>query len=101
MTSLSLWQRLRSRWVPTQTWGQWEAVPFSEVEDSLGLRILVQALVLVGIMATDVAASTWNSLWAVPLSVMGATWSWHSRRQRNILAKFGIAWACWWCWPCF
>lgn len=91
MTSLSLWQRLRSRWVPTQTWGQWEAVPFSEVEDSLGLRILVQALVLVGIMATDVAASTWNSLWAVPLSVMGATWSWHSRRQRNILAKFGIA----------
>ena len=61
------------------------------VEDSVWLRILVQALVSVGILATDVAASTQNSLWAIPLSLIGATWSWSCRRRRNIAAKFGIA----------
>lgn len=62
-----------------------------EAEDSLPLRILVQALVLVGIVATDVAASTSNSFWAIPLSIVGAVWSGYSRRQRNTLVKFGIA----------
>lgn len=62
-----------------------------EVEDSVLLRILVQALVTVGIVATAVAASTWNSIWAVPLSAIGATWSWYRRRERNISTKFCIA----------
>jgi protein-glutamine gamma-glutamyltransferase len=60
-------------------------------EDSIWLRVFVQALVIVGIIATDTAAGTWNSLWAVPLSLIGASWSWYSRRRRNIPVKFGIA----------
>lgn len=51
----------------------------------------MQALVVVGIVATDVAAETQNSFWAMPLSLVGATWSWHNRRQRNIAVKFCIA----------
>lgn len=62
-----------------------------EVEDSLWLRVLVQALVAVGIIATDVAAYTQISFWAVPLSMVGATWSWYRRRHRNIPVKFAIA----------
>lgn len=63
----------------------------AEVEDSLWLRGFVQALVIVGILATDTAAGTWNSLWAIPLSILGAVWSSYRRRQRNIPVKFGIA----------
>jgi transglutaminase-like putative cysteine protease len=48
-------------------------------------------MVLVGIAATDVAASTQMSLWALPLSIAGATWSWYRRRKRNIGVKFCIA----------
>lgn len=65
--------------------------PSPAIEDSLWLRIAVQALVSVGIAATDVAASGMNSLWAIPLSIAGATWSWYSRRRKNLAAKFGIA----------
>jgi protein-glutamine gamma-glutamyltransferase len=65
--------------------------PSPTIEDSLWLRIAVQALVSVGIAATDVAASSMNSLWAIPLSIAGATWSWYGRRRRNLVAKFGIA----------
>jgi transglutaminase-like putative cysteine protease len=66
-------------------------MPLAEVEDSILLRVLVQALVVVGIVATDVAAETQNSFWAVPLSLVGATWSWYCRRDRNIPVKFCIA----------
>ncbi|MBW4622431.1 MAG: DUF3488 and DUF4129 domain-containing transglutaminase family protein [Cyanosarcina radialis HA8281-LM2] len=64
-----------------------------EIEDSLWLRVLVQALVIVGIIATDVAAASANvmSWWAIPLSIVGATWSWYRRRDRNIAVKFLIA----------
>ena len=62
-----------------------------EIEESLLLRVLVQAMVLTGIAATDVAASTGMSAWAMPLSLMGAFWSWQQRHQRNIAAKFCIA----------
>lgn len=78
----SLFARLRE---------QLTALPKTVPEDSLLLRILVQALVIVGIIATDVAAQTQMSLWAVPLSIAGATWSWYRRRDRNIPAKFLIA----------
>ena len=76
---------LRSRW------RQIAAMPLAEVEDSILLRVLVQALVVVGIVATDVAAETQNSFWAVPLIFVGAIWSWYSRRARNIPVKFCIA----------
>ena len=62
-----------------------------EVEDSIWLRILVQLLVVVGIIATDVAAETSISLWAVPASILGAGWSWYHRRNSNIPVKFCIA----------
>ncbi len=70
---------------------QMAAAPSLEVEDSMLLRVLVQALVIVGIVATDIAAQTLNSIWAVPLSLVGATWSWRSRRERNVSVKFCIA----------
>ena len=62
-----------------------------EVEESFLLRVLVQAMVLVGIAATDVSASTGMSAWAMPLSLMGAFWSWQHRHRRNTAAKFCIA----------
>jgi protein-glutamine gamma-glutamyltransferase len=70
---------------------QMAAMPRIPPEDSLLLRILVQAMVSVGILATDVAAETQMSLWAIPLSIAGATWSWYHRRDRNIGMKFLLA----------
>ncbi len=60
-------------------------------EDSILLRIGVQVLVCIGIMATDTAASTVHSAWAIPLSLMGGFWSWRQRHRRNTPAKIGIA----------
>ena len=60
-------------------------------EDSLLFRVLVQAMVSIGILATDVAAETQMSWWAVPLSIVGATWSWRQRHRPQIALKFGMA----------
>lgn len=60
-------------------------------EQSWLFRLCVQCLVSIGILATDLAAGTQNSLWAIPLSFGGATWSYFHRDSRNLLAKFGIA----------
>lgn len=68
-----------------------ESPPSHQVEESLLLRILVQLMVLVGIVATDVAASTQMSVWAIPLSIAGAVWSWRRRHQRDTVTKFLIA----------
>lgn len=62
-----------------------------EVEESLILRVAVQVLVIIGILATDVAGQTSHALWAVPLSLLGGAWSWRMRRRPNIGAKFFIA----------
>jgi protein-glutamine gamma-glutamyltransferase len=70
---------------------QMAMMPRTSPEESLLLRILVQSMVVVGIVATDIAAETQMSLWAVPLSILGATWSWYHRHGRNIGAKFGLA----------
>ncbi|NJO48862.1 MAG: hypothetical protein HC840_04595 [Leptolyngbyaceae cyanobacterium RM2_2_4] len=77
-------------------WQRFQNLPLPEPEDSIPLRVLVQLLVTVGIIATDVASldvANWSglSLWAVPLSVVGATWSYYCRRSRNIPVKFCIA----------
>ncbi len=60
------------------------------------MRVMAQALVVVGIIALDVAAAnaaeaTGRSFWAVPLSILGAVWSWQHRRDRNIAMKFCLA----------
>jgi len=60
-------------------------------EESILLRVLVQLLVFIGIAATDVAASQTFSLWAVPLSAVGAGWGWYARKRRNLPVKFCIA----------
>ncbi|NJO78162.1 MAG: DUF3488 domain-containing protein [Cyanobacteria bacterium RM1_2_2] len=70
--------------------------PPPEPEDSIPLRVCVQALVTVGIIATDFAAidsadALRISFWAVPVSAVGAIWSWRQRRKRNIPVKFCIA----------
>jgi len=72
---------------------RWEQLPRPEPESSILLRVLVQMLVVVGIIATDIAAETETpiSLWAIPLSLIGATWSWYKRRDRNITVKFLLA----------
>jgi transglutaminase-like putative cysteine protease len=70
---------------------RFESSPLPEAEDSVLLRVLAQAMVLVGIIATDVAAETEISFWAVPLSIAGAIWSWKQRRKRNTAVKFLIA----------
>lgn len=81
--------------LPLPVWKQWRkqrlATPIVEVEDSILLRVLVQALVIVGIIATDIAAETQLSFWAIPMSIVGATFSWYRRRDRNIAVKFCIA----------
>ncbi|MBX2865708.1 MAG: DUF3488 domain-containing protein [Leptolyngbyaceae cyanobacterium MAG.088] len=84
-------QSLRSPWRQRLS-----ALPSSVSEDSILLRVLVQCLVTVGICSLIVAASgvtdtsVWNLL-AIPFSMLGAYWSWRSRRRRNIAAKFLIA----------
>jgi hypothetical protein len=65
--------------------------PLIEVEDSIFLRVLVLALVILGIVATDIAAETSFSFWALPLSGVGAIWSYYRRRDRNVAIKFCIA----------
>jgi transglutaminase-like putative cysteine protease len=61
------------------------------VEGSIALRVLVLALVIVGIVATDIAAETQLSFWSVPLSMVGAIWSYYHRHNRNVSVKFCIA----------
>ena len=70
---------------------QMSMMPKVAPEESLLLRVLVQLMVVVGIIATDIAAETQLSLWAIPLSLLGANWSWYHRHGRNIGAKFGLA----------
>ncbi|NJN62800.1 MAG: DUF3488 domain-containing protein, partial [Coleofasciculaceae cyanobacterium RL_1_1] len=48
-------------------------------------------MVTIGIIATDVAAETTLSFWAVPLSLFGAWWSWSQRSKRNMPVKFLLA----------
>jgi transglutaminase-like putative cysteine protease len=78
----SFWQRMTSQ-------------PLPKTEESVRLRVLSQAMVLLGIIATDVAANVTDepsmSLWAIPLSIAGAYWSWRQRKRRNVTTKFCIA----------
>ncbi|HAA28399.1 MAG TPA: transglutaminase [Cyanobacteria bacterium UBA8553] len=84
-------RQLRRLPVFSQLWQRLEAMPVQETENSIWLRVLVQGLVIVGIVATDIVAETQTSFWAVPLSIVGATWSWYHRRERNIAVKFLLA----------
>lgn len=73
-----------------------DSTPVADIEDSILLRVLVQVLVSIGILATDLAAAdvvdqSGISIWAIPLSWVGAFWSWQHRRKRNIATKFMIA----------
>ncbi len=74
-----------------QIQGQIEAAPRPQTEESQLFRVLVQLMVIVGIVATDIAAQTNWSIWAIPLSIIGAISSWHRRHQRNITLKFVLA----------
>ncbi|MBF2028866.1 MAG: DUF3488 domain-containing protein [Oscillatoriales cyanobacterium C42_A2020_001] len=65
--------------------------PLPKTEESLLLRVLTQAMVIVGIIATDVAAETQMSAWAVPLTILAGYWSWTHRHKHNIATKFMIA----------
>ncbi len=75
----------------SQLWRRIETAPKPIPEDSLWLRVLVQLLVIAGIVATDVAIEEPLNLWAIPVSILGATWSWFRRRHRNVPIKFCIA----------
>lgn len=65
--------------------------PPKQVEDSITLRVLVLALVIMAIAAIDIAAETRYSFWGLPLSVVGSIWSYYHRHQRNITVKLFIA----------
>ncbi|MDX2243637.1 MAG: DUF3488 and DUF4129 domain-containing transglutaminase family protein [Leptolyngbyaceae cyanobacterium bins.302] len=86
----------RGNWVRSlpgikKIWHRLESQPLPEVEESILLRVLTQAMVIVGILATDIAAETQASIWAIPLTMLGGYWSWSHRRRRNIITKFCIA----------
>ncbi|MBF2058097.1 MAG: DUF3488 domain-containing protein [Cyanobacterium sp. T60_A2020_053] len=72
---------------------QIKALPAPLTEESILLRVLVQLMVIVGVIATDVAAVTDfpMSIWAIPLSVTGAIVSWRRRKKKNIALKFILA----------
>lgn len=94
--STSLSQRARSIPGLSHLWQRLQNTPLPEPEDSIPLRVLVQAVASVGIIAVDVAAadvadSLGISLWAVPVSWVGGMWSYRQRRSRNIPVKFCIA----------
>jgi protein-glutamine gamma-glutamyltransferase len=82
LSQLSLFQKIKQRL---------KELPLPKTEESIVLRILVQVLVIIGIIATDVAGKTMTSVWAIPLSIVGAVWSWQNRKKPNITAKFLIA----------
>jgi transglutaminase-like putative cysteine protease len=84
-------QQLGNSLKVSQLWQRLEALPKPAPENSILLRVLVQMLVIVGIVATDVAAETQLSWWAVPLSIVGASWSWYRRHDRNVPVKFLLA----------
>ncbi|MTJ54524.1 DUF3488 domain-containing protein [Anabaena sp. UHCC 0253] len=65
--------------------------PVKEVEDSIPLRVLVLGLVVLGVVATDIAAETQFSLWTIPLTMVGTAWSYYRRRSSNIPIQFCIA----------
>jgi transglutaminase-like putative cysteine protease len=71
--------------------GLFSVRPIVDSEDSLLLRVLIQLMVSIGIIATDVAADTHMSLWAIPLSMAGAIWSWSRRKRSQVGIKFGLA----------
>ncbi|MGA7933167.1 MAG: DUF3488 and DUF4129 domain-containing transglutaminase family protein [Kovacikia sp.] len=91
MSGVSGTERIRSLPLVGRFWRRLESLPLPETEESLVLRVLAQSMVLVGIVATDVAASTSMAVWAIPLSIAGASWSWVRRHKHNIAAKFCIA----------
>lgn len=73
-------------------------LPKPITEESLILRALVQILVIIGIIATDIASDgslLWFnlpvSIFAVPLTILAGLWSWRSRKDSNIGVKFLIA----------
>ncbi|MEO1211437.1 MAG: transglutaminaseTgpA domain-containing protein [Cyanobacteria bacterium J06638_20] len=79
-----------------ELWQRFKPKPPTNIEESIPLRVMVQLLVIVGIIAVDVAAldvvdSPGTSFWAVPMSAAGGCWSWYRRRRANILVKFCIA----------
>ncbi|MGB3509580.1 MAG: DUF3488 and DUF4129 domain-containing transglutaminase family protein [Microcoleaceae cyanobacterium] len=93
--SNSSWE-LRNLPILGPLWRRIEALPKLVPEDSILLRVMVQALVIVGIVAIDVAAGVGTgelplTVWAAPLSVVGAIWSWYNRYKRNVPAKFCLA----------
>jgi len=83
-----------ARWLKAPRLGQ--PIPSDQIEDSLLLRALVQGLVTLGIVSVSVAAigvtatSLWNLL-AIPLSALGAAFSWQRRYQPNHVVKGFIA----------
>jgi transglutaminase-like putative cysteine protease len=65
--------------------------PEMAVEDSIPLRGSVLALVILGIVATDIASESSFAFWAIPLSTVGSCWSYFRRRNSNVPVKFCIA----------
>ena len=68
---------------------QMAMLPKTLPEESLLLRVLVQSMVVVGIIATDIAAETQLSLWAISLQVCGRLQS--CKPDLRMMSPFFIA----------
>ncbi|MFM7364803.1 MAG: transglutaminaseTgpA domain-containing protein [Cuspidothrix sp.] len=82
-----------NRFWPVGVGNHWQTMgeKSSEAEDSISLRLLVLVLVILGIVATDIAGETLFSVWTIPLTILGTAWSYYRRRSSNIPVQFGIA----------
>jgi protein-glutamine gamma-glutamyltransferase len=97
MTTAERKQTWRARW--GENWKRTSdrlRVISDPPEESLALRLLVQGLVIVGILATEFAAADSAdpiglAAFAIPGSLIGSGWSWRQRHKRNIATKFAIA----------
>jgi len=86
-------QQLRNNPTIRELIEKMEAMPKPPTEESILFRTLVQIMVIVGIIATDVAAQSLYpmSIWAIPLSIVGAIVSWRRRKKKNIALKIALA----------
>lgn len=64
-----------------------------EVEGSITLRVLLIALVIVGVgvVATGIVTEPKFSLWLIPLWAVKAIWSYYRRHNCNVSVQFCIA----------
>jgi hypothetical protein len=69
-------------------------VPPSPIEESVLFRVLVQGLFSIGVISVDLAAGSHFAQVAIPITTIGAVWSWfrrqHARHWLNICMSVAV-----------